>query len=66
MVKERPMYRIAWRARLTGAEGHGTGRFTWQQAREIADALNAEKCDVPIDHWAEHIDAKNEQEDTRD
>lgn len=51
-----PLYRIAWRARLTGATGHGTGLFTRAEAERIAADLNASKGtpdDTLCHHWAE-------------
>lgn len=33
-------YRIAWKAKLTGATGQGTAEFPLPVARQIADDLN--------------------------
>ena len=47
------MYWIAWRAERTGATGHGSGIFPYEEAKRYADALNEQDRDVEVHHWAE-------------
>ncbi len=36
-----PMYHVAWKAKLTGASGYGTGIYPYEQATQIVETLNS-------------------------
>lgn len=57
------MYRIAWMT-ITGFAGHGEMLYdTYEQAKYIADILNAGEAGRYCRHWAETIEkAKDKQE----
>lgn len=46
------MYWIAWRAERTGATGHGTGVFPYEEAKRYAEANNKQDT-VDVHHWPE-------------
>ncbi len=59
--KAMPMYRIAWKSKLTNAHGHGAESFSHIQAISIAEVLN-NKWDN-LTHWAELIQPDTKGED---
>ncbi len=48
MEKEQ-LYCIGWKSKLTGSAGHGTKKFTHDEAREICD--NADKENPELEHY---------------
>jgi len=46
------MYRIHWKALLTGVTGCGTASFPKEQAKKICDDLNKKNVGI-LHHWIE-------------
>ena len=50
-----PLYQVHWMAQLTGATGHGTGKFPKEEAQRYADELKDDKDNkaLKITFWIE-------------
>lgn len=48
-----PLYRIAWKSKITGFSGHGTATFSYDVAKEQCEDMDKEFPD--ISHWLEAV-----------
>lgn len=58
-------YRIAWKAGLTDATGHGTALFSYDEAKLYCDEMNKqlENKALKIFHYPELVMDEKEKED---
>ena len=56
-----PLYQVHWKSQITGATGHGTGKFPKAEAEKYAERFNEQYKNIRLVYWAEPAEAeKNE------
>ena len=58
------LYYVYWKAKATGATGHGTRAFPKRESQEYADALNKQDKDIELIHWIEPAESEAEHADS--